>query len=220
MNRSAWRRKPARAEPSGGRIFPVVAGLMERLAFFRSFLGNPSTIGAVSPSSRVLARAMVEGCSMESAETVVELGPGTGAFTRLILDRIGPATTFFALELDPNHARILRRKFRGVQVYEDSAAKLIEYLGQHRKANVDYIVSGLPWANFPGRAQGQLLAAIQTALAPAGVFVTFAYAHACWLSQAKQFRRDLSARFGCVETSPIVWRNLPPAFVYRCRQSR
>ncbi|MEU8139852.1 hypothetical protein [Streptodolium elevatio] len=53
------------------------------------------------------------------------------------------------------------------------------------------------------------------ALTPAGRMTTFAYGHAAWMPTARRFAAELSASFGTVERTRTVWRNLPPAFVYR-----
>jgi phospholipid N-methyltransferase len=80
----------------------------------------------------------------------------------------------------------------------------------------DCIVSGLPWAVFSSELQLRLLAAIRDALRSGGTFATFAYLHAAWLPAARRFREHLTSHFETVEESRVVWRNLPPAFVYRC----
>jgi phosphatidylethanolamine/phosphatidyl-N-methylethanolamine N-methyltransferase len=66
------------------------------------------------------------------------------------------------------------------------------------------------------RVQDRILKAIWNSLAPKGQFVAFAYAHSFWMPTALRFRGLLSRNFARVETTPIVWRNLPPAYVYRC----
>ncbi len=147
---------------------------------------------------------------------VIELGPGTGAFTRLIRERLNPATTFIALELNVDHVRALRRKFPGLEVYHDSAERMADYLALHGKKQADCVISGLPWALLSNEQQTRLLTTIHESLAPGGVFVAFAYAHARWMARARDFRGSLQARFARVEISPVVWGNLPPAFVYRC----
>jgi phospholipid N-methyltransferase len=53
---------------------------------------------------------------------------------------------------------------------------------------------------------------------PGARFATFAYSHAAWMPPARKFRELLDSRFSQVETSKVVWRNVPPAFVYRCRK--
>ena len=190
--------------------------VLEHLEFFQAFIREPASVGALSPSSRALALAMIRGFPLERAHTVVELGPGTGAFTGPILDRIGRNTNFFVMELDPIHARGLRRRFPELTVYNDSAERMLEYLALHERQVADYIISGLPWANIPTENQDRIMDAILASLAPNGIFTTFAYLHARWLPKARQFRRALERRFAQVQTSPVIWRNLPPAFVYRC----
>jgi phospholipid N-methyltransferase len=203
----------------GGKRFldkldPAVA---ERLEFLGAFLRKPGRVGAVMPSSPFLAQAMLRGCDLERAEAVIELGPGTGAFTGLIRQRIGAKTTFFALEVDPESVRGLRRRFPDVNVHHDSAERATKYLRQYRKKKADYVISGLPWANMPVKVQESILDAILKVMEPDGLFTTFAYVHACWLPRARRFRERLENHFGEVKTSRIVWRNVPPAFVYRCR---
>ncbi len=190
----------------------------ESLCFLRQFIRRPRRVGAIAPSSRWLARMMVESGNLKEAAAVAELGPGTGSFTRAILDRIGPSTTFFALELNPEFAARLRRRFPGVAVHTASAEKLPEYLTRHGESAVDCILSGLPWASLPMRVQEGVMTAVVEALRPGGTFATFAYLHARHLPNARRFRKRLESLFNKVELSPIVWRNLPPAFVYRCRR--
>ena len=59
--------------------------------FFRQWLKNPLGMAAISPSSRQLARQMMSELP-RGARRVVELGGGTGVFTRALLDSgIAPA---------------------------------------------------------------------------------------------------------------------------------
>jgi len=58
--------------------------------FVREFLRTPWQTGAVAPSSRRLGAAMVEPIPSSSPARVVELGPGTGAFTEAIRRRVTP----------------------------------------------------------------------------------------------------------------------------------
>ena len=159
---------------------------------------------------------MIEGFSLFSADTVVELGPGTGAFTTPILEQIGRHTTFITMELDSASVRSLKRRFPDLAVYHDTAERMLDYLALHGKKRAKYIVSGLPWANIPVDDQIRIMDVIVKGLAPDGIFTTFAYVHARWLPNARQFRRILESRFSRIETSSVVWANLPPAFVYRC----
>lgn len=173
-------------------------------------------MGAFWPSSPELAEQIVEGCDLGARETVVELGPGTGAFTSLILDRLRRKSRFFALEIDQRNVTELRRRFPRLQVHADCAGKLPEYLRLHRARQVDCIISGLAWGNMLPATQNRILDAVLSSLSPGGLFTTFAYVHASWFPTSLRFRKRLFGHFTRIETTPIVWRNLPPAFIYRC----
>ena len=70
---------------------------------------------------------------------------------------------------------------------------------------------------FAWLTRSNILAAVLASLSPEGMFTTFGYVHACWLPRARRFRDRLKNHFAEVKTSRTVWRNAPPAFVYRCR---
>ena len=59
---------------------------------------------------------------------------------------------------------------------------------------------------------------LTTVLRPGGQFVTFAYHAGTLLPAGRRFKKLLPRYFSSVEKSPTVWRNAPPAFVYRCRR--
>jgi phospholipid N-methyltransferase len=80
----------------------------ERLQFLGAFLRNPAGVGALMPSSPALARELVDSCDLGAARVVVELGPGTGAVTEVLLQHLGKRSRFFALEVDRNNTFLLR----------------------------------------------------------------------------------------------------------------
>jgi phospholipid N-methyltransferase len=65
-------------------------------------------------------------------------------------------------------------------------------------------------------AQDRIMSAVSSALAPEGQFVAFAYIHARYFPTTLRFRKLMFREFSRVETTPVIWRNLPPAYVYRC----
>jgi len=190
--------------------------MTEALKFLTNFIRHPASVGAIAPSSRWLADSMVGEMDLESAETVVELGPGTGAFTSAILDRIGPKGRYMAMELNDEFAENLATKHPDAHIVNDSAEKLPGYLEEIGKPHADSIICGLPWAAFGESLQQSIMSSVMASLPEGGKFATFAYIHAAWLPSARRFRRFLEAHFSRVDRTPIVWRNLPPAFVYRC----
>ncbi|MEZ6088096.1 MAG: methyltransferase domain-containing protein [Pirellulaceae bacterium] len=186
------------------------------LQFVKSFVRRPSAVGAIAPSSRQLALTMVDWFDWENARNIVEYGPGTGVFTRQVVTKLHPDARFFAIERDPDLAAIVRATLPDVTVVEDSVANVVEHCRSLEMERVDAIVCGLPWASFPDSLQRECLDAMMQVLRPGGQFATFAYWQGLLLPAGQRFRRRLSDYFAKVESSPTVWRNLPPAFVYRC----
>jgi len=187
----------------------------EFLQLFGRFLRQPRTVGAVAPSSRILAREMVRGLDLGAAVRLAELGPGTGAFTREIVDRLGPAGRFLAIELEPEFAAAIKHKWPAVDCVCASAAMLAPLAAERRLKPVDHIISGLPFASLPGEMTREILDGIQEVLRPGGTFTAFQYVHAYGLPPAVAFRREITARLGGPPAKRLVIRNIPPAWVLR-----
>ena len=188
----------------------------ERRAFLKEFVKNPRAVGAVSPSSSQLAEAMVDGIPWDNVRTAIEVGPGTGAFTGVIRERLKPDARFFVVEINPSHCERLRVRFPDLTVHQGSATDLPSLCQRRRFDRADAVVSGLPWAAFPDELQDELLDSIVKTLRSGGGFATFAYLHGIPTPAGKRLRGQLERRFSVVGTSEPVWRNLPPALVYRC----
>ena len=122
------------------------------------------------------------------------------------------------IELNP---RIRPRPCDGIPrlaFVHGSAADLAQILATQGIGAVDAIVCGLPWATLPISLQETVFAAMDLALAPGGVFVTFGYLQSLVLPGAWALRRRLHRNFADVGRSPVVWGNVPPAFAYICRK--
>ncbi|MEV6864502.1 SAM-dependent methyltransferase [Streptosporangium subroseum] len=196
-----------------------VSGSASGTSLLREFLRSPLLTATVAPSSRWLATQMVVPIPERGEPTVVELGPGTGAFTRLIQKRLGGRGRHIAIELNPRLAGLLGRRFPGVEVVHAGAADLPELMAE-RGLSADVVVSGLPWVAFRPATGVPLLPLVADSLSPDGVFTQFAYTWTRWAPPARQYLRDLHTTFEEVVLSRTVWRNLPPALVYLARRPR
>jgi phosphatidylethanolamine/phosphatidyl-N-methylethanolamine N-methyltransferase len=188
------------------------------IKFFKGFIKHPAAVGAIAPSSRHLASEMLRRIDWNQSTAIAEIGPGTGPFTQAILDRCGKSTRFFAVEIDPQFVSHLKQRFPLADIAQADASELKALCMERQISQLDALVSGLPWAVFPEDLQRKILDAILDSLVPNGRFSTFAYLHGLPLPAGQRFRRLLKKNFRSVETSPILWRNLPPAIVYHCQK--
>jgi phospholipid N-methyltransferase len=183
---------------------------MSTVQFVRDVMSRPLEMGAILPSSQFLARAMVDAAEIQPRHRVLELGAGSGAFTREISDR-HPSADLILVEPGASLAEGLRREFPRARV----CAILAQDLGDVGLApgSIDRVVSGLPWALWSGEVQSQILDALVPLLAPHARLVTFHYLHSRALGRVASFRELLSTRFRRVTHTAPVWANMPPAYV-------
>lgn len=194
-------------------------GLRDHFHLLGRFLRHPRTVGAVAPSSAVLARQMVAGLDFQHAR-VVELGPGTGSFTRAIVPKLGPSGRFLAIDIDPTFIETLRGRWPQVDFVCGSAEHLPAIAAERGLVPVDHILSGLPFASLPAAITRGILDGIERTLRPGGTFTTFQYVNAYGMSAAIAFRQDLSRRLGGEPARRLVMRNIPPAWVLTWIKSR
>lgn len=179
-------------------------------AFLRGVLRAPRTVGAIAPSSRWLVRAMLDEAQLEAASIIVEFGPGTGAFTKEIVQRMRPDARLIVFEIDPAFAAGLQRRFTDprVHVINASAAQSLEYLADLDALPADCIISGLPFASLPRPVTHAILQTTAAVLRPGGRFVTYQYTPVMRHILRNYFPQSYVARF--------VVPNLPPALVFVC----
>lgn len=186
------------------------------LTLLRQFIRQPGQIGTIAPSGPALVREMVGGFDWASIEAAVEYGPGTGVFTAEVMRRKSASTKFFAIERGEALVAATRSRCPDVDVAHDDVRNVRRLCADRQIDRVDAIVCGLPWAAFGESLQTEILREMFGVLPPGGRFATFAYVQGMALRAARRFSRRLDNEFTEVRRSRVVWRNLPPAFVYHC----
>lgn len=181
----------------------------QRLRFLRSFVRHPRQVGSVIPTSGRAVRAMLDLVQLEKASCVVEMGAGTGPHTREILARLAPDATFLAFEIDPVLAAGLERDLPDprIQVICDSAENVDSYLDGRR---ADVVVSAIPFTSLPEKVRHGVLAAARDSLADDGTLLVLQY--------SPFMKSQLESTFDSVEWHFMPF-NVPPAFLFACRDS-
>src|SRR5262245_37299182 len=201
-------------------------------AFLSQFLRNQHTTGAVLPSSRALGTALCRHVGTGAPQRILEAGPGTGAVTSCVIERMRPQDELWLVELNPVFAAHLRRafgerpSFRGVAGRCHLVEGSVQELGQ--EGRFDVVVSGLPLNNFSPDDVRSILNAYSRLLKPAGVLSFFQY---IFIRDAKKLvssgpeRTRLQGVGDAIETAldahefsrDWVWPNVPPAWVHHLR---
>lgn len=187
--------------------------MAKKAAFLKQFWQEKKMVGAMSPSSRYLAHKMLKNIDFKKAKVLVELGPGTGVFTKRILDAMNPDAKLLVFELNDNFYESLRQEINDDRMIliHDSAEYINRYLKEENLLNTDYVISSLPLANFPNKLKANILNASYDALKNNGKYIQFQY--------SLNSKKELEACFESVHIS-FTPLNFPPAFVYTCIKSK
>jgi phosphatidylethanolamine/phosphatidyl-N-methylethanolamine N-methyltransferase len=148
--------------------------------FFRECRRHFHTTGAILPSSRFLARALVR--PLRGARTpcrILEVGPGTGSVTCEIARRMLPGDRLDAVEINSHFVDLLERRLRQERVFalrrdqvEIIHAAVQDLLGE---STYDFIVSGLPLNNFPAHEVRDIFDTYIRLLKPGGTLTFYEY---------------------------------------------
>ena len=207
--------------------------------FLTQFLRNQQATGSLIPSGRALASALCRhvGEGLES-QKILEAGPGTGAVTGCIIERMRRDDQLWMVELNPAFAAHLRSAFKQKPSFRRVASRchLIEGSVQQlgpvgpagEDAQFDLVISCLPLNNFSSEDVRDILRAYSRLLKPGGILSFFQY---ILIRPAKMFvsagpERDRLKRVGEAIEGMLgerefarewVWVNVPPAWVHHIR---
>ncbi len=184
--------------------------------YIKDFIRHPFATGSIVPSSPYLAQQYIDLAELSARTMVVELGPGNGCITKAILLQLSPSADYFSIEINPSLVKKYMQNCPTGLIYEDSMEHLPRYLQKHGFEYSDCIISGIPWTNFSAKKQRELTQCIYDCLAPGGVFLTMVYVQSPYVPTGKSYKALIDEMFSSVEQSPLVWKNFPPAYVYKC----
>jgi phosphatidylethanolamine/phosphatidyl-N-methylethanolamine N-methyltransferase len=180
----------------------------EHLQFLRGLIARPKNVGAIAPSSPVLAKAIAAQIDPSIPGPVLELGPGTGVVTEALIARGIAPERLTAIEYDPDFAKMVADRFPGVHVVRGDAFDLERTLGNGEP--FAGIVSGLPLLNHPPERRRMLIEGAMARLAPGASYIQFSYG----------LEPPVAAPAGTtVKRAAFIWRNLPPARVWVYRRA-
>lgn len=209
------------------------AFLTEHFEFLRQYRRRFDTTGAIAPSSRFLARALARPLAGHPGPArVLEVGPGTGAVTRRIVELIKPGGRLDLVELNESFVDVLNRRFAAEPRFQNVAdrAQVHQCPIQEFRSDkpYDFVICGLPFNNFPPTLVREIFDRMFQLLAPGGVLSYFEYMY------MRPLRRLVSGADGRRRLSELevvlqqhlgsrrfardwVFLNLPPAWVQHLR---
>jgi phosphatidylethanolamine/phosphatidyl-N-methylethanolamine N-methyltransferase len=182
---------------------------LKGIRFLREFIRERKTVGAIYPSSKFLMKNMLKHVDFSTAKLIVEFGPGSGVFTKGILERMAPDAKLLTFELNEKFAQHMEDHIKDDRMIllKQSAEDLGEVLKEHGYEKADYIVSALPLMLLPKEMKKSVLKTCKDFLSKDGQFIQFQY--------SLNAKKLLEETFSEVKVN-FTPANIPPAFVFKC----
>jgi len=184
----------------------------ENIEFLQAFLKNPLKVGSIAPSSPELAQQMVAGIRPNEESVVLELGVGTGAITKFLQEIVPSRESYLGIEIDRKLVKSLKENFPALKIVRGNACDTFSIYQKTGFGKVGYIICCLPFVSLPNDVGEKILAEIDKFMEQGCVFRTFQYAHGYYFPSAIKLREHMRDRYGKAQKSPLVVKNMPPAF--------
>jgi len=203
--------------------------------FLQQMVRNYNTTGAIWPSSRGLALAMTRPIrDFSGPRRILEVGPGTGAFSRQILTTLESGDEYHLVEISELFCERIERDV--LSPFRESRPNIDIQLHQApiEAADIhgpfDFIVCGLPFNNFPVPMVRSIFRQLIALLGPDGCMTYFEYvgmklckrmvpgrASQRKLMHRLAAERRLKQRY--LDSSRVIMANIPPAYAIEYRHT-
>ncbi|MFZ2448583.1 MAG: methyltransferase domain-containing protein [Syntrophobacteraceae bacterium] len=183
---------------------------MDTFVYIMNFLRDKN-VASITPTSSVGVKRVCSKIDFSRDSIIVEYGPGTGVFTKYLLDKMGEDSRLILIELNKNFKSILKNKFRDprVIIVNESAENVLETLRSCKEAEADYIISGIPFSFLESGLKHRILYNTHRALKPGGKFLCY---QTCFQTNnhlkvhLQRYFPEVSAKYELV--------NIPPLRIY------
>ena len=182
--------------------------IKDHIEFIYQFFNKPSLVGAIMPSSKFLARNIVNFINFKRKNLVIiEYGPGTGPFTSEIVKKLKDGDKLLLIEQNKKFIENLVQKYNRYQqltIIEGSVSNVKTILEENKIKQVDYIVSGIPFSSIPKEVTLDIMENTQSIMNNQSLFITFQYS---------TLKLKLFKRYFDIVSKKFILRNVPSAYI-------
>jgi phospholipid N-methyltransferase len=147
---------------------------MDTFVYMLNFLKDKN-VASITPTSSVGVKKVCSKIDFGHDNIIVEYGPGTGVFSKYLLEKMGHDSRLILIELNRNFESILTKKFKDprVEIVHDSAENVLDTLRACKESEADYIISGIPFSFLDHDLKHRILYNTHRALKKGGKFLVY-----------------------------------------------
>lgn len=183
------------------------------MQFLREYIKNFSSVGAIAPSSRFLANKMTKLITNKEPLKILEVGAGTGVFTKSILKKSHSDSEIFVSELNPFFCSVLDSTFG-----DEINLLTGDILNFNPSIQFDFIICSIPFNSIPIDITKKIFEHLTSLIGEKGVFVFFEYSGLPHLKPNNKFisyKKDILMPKRIKSSFTLL--NLPPAVVHQIK---
>jgi phospholipid N-methyltransferase len=183
---------------------------MDTFVYMMNFLRDKH-VASITPTSSVGVKRVCSKIDFSRDNLIVEYGPGTGVFSKYLLEKMGEDSRLILIELNKNFKSILKKNLRDprVIIVHDSAENVLESLRSCKESEADYIISGIPFSFLDSDLKHRILYNTHRALRAGGKFLCY---QTCFQTN-NHLKVHLEKYFPHV-TAKYELVNIPPLRIY------
>jgi phospholipid N-methyltransferase len=183
---------------------------MDTFVYIMNFIKDRN-VASITPTSSVGVKRVCSKIDFSQNNLIVEYGPGTGVFSKYMLQKMRQTSRLILIERNGSFNSILRKNIddpRAVLVH-DSAENVLQTLRACKESEADYIVSGIPFSFLSSDLKHRILYNTHRALKKGGKFLVY---QTCF--QTNNHLKVHLQKYFPVVNSKYELVNIPPLRTY------
>jgi len=179
---------------------------MDTLVYLKTMLRDKN-VASFTPTSAVGIKKVCSKINFNKRNVVIEFGPGTGVFTRYLLDHLSSDSVLILIERNQDFVDILKQTFSDprLYIYYDSAENVLDVLKKSKESQADYVLSGIPFSFLPPALRDDIIRKSYKCLRQNGKFL----AYQTFFQMDRYLKTYLDKYFSKVHTN-FCLMNVPP----------
>ncbi|HCN84277.1 MAG TPA: ribosomal RNA adenine dimethylase [Sphingobacteriaceae bacterium] len=178
---------------------------MKRSSLTLEAVKNIKQVGSIFASSSFLAKKITKEIDFSKQIHVLELGAGTGAITKEILNRMSANSVLYSYENNENFIGSLKDLNDKRLIIKGECVSTLDSLEDNY---FDIVISSLPLANLTNEFKNKIYKDIRSKLKESGTYLQYQYSLMDY--------KDIEKLFSNCKLDFCLF-NLPPAFIYKVK---